>query len=101
MEEKISREDLAKIYQIEIQFFDDLEASGLLHPVVESNVRYLRFEDLQLFEQFTYWHYNMEVNIPGLEILHHFSQKLNALTQENRLLKKQAEHDFPQDFLEF
>ena len=41
MNDKISREELIKIYKIEIQFFDELEEYGLLNIITENNVKYL------------------------------------------------------------
>lgn len=86
MEDRISREELVKIYNIEVSFFDDLEETGLLHIVKENNVKYLLYEELSSFERFTNWHYDLEVNLPGLEMLHQLLQKMETLKAENRRL---------------
>ncbi len=86
MVERISREELVRLYNIEIDFFDSLEESGLLKTENENEIKYLRYEELPAFERFTTWHYDLEVNIPGLEMLHHLLEKVEELREENRKL---------------
>lgn len=86
MSERISREELVKIYKIEVTFFDELVNSGLLNIQTENEIRYLMYEDLPNFERFTNWHYDLEINLPGLEVIHEMLQKMNDLKQKNREL---------------
>jgi len=86
MSERISREELVKIYNIEVTFFDELVDSGLLHIQTENEIRYLMYEDLPNFERFTNWHYDLEINLPGLEVIHDMLQKMEDLKQRNREL---------------
>lgn len=86
MTERISREELVKIYNIEITFFDELVDSGLLNIQTENEIRYLMYEDLPSFERFANWHYDLEINLPGLEVIHEMLQKMNDLRQRNREL---------------
>ncbi|MGU3376008.1 chaperone modulator CbpM [Chryseobacterium sp. M5A1_1a] len=84
MSEKISREELVRIYNIEITFFDELVEFGLLNIQVEDNIHYLMYEDLPDLEKFTNWHYDLEINLPGLEVIHNMLKKLEALKRRNR-----------------
>lgn len=86
MNERISREELVKIYNIEITFFDELVDSGLLNIHTENEIRYLMYEDLPSFERFTNWHYDLEINLPGLEVIHDMLRKMEDLKQRNREL---------------
>ncbi|GEN76524.1 chaperone modulator CbpM [Chryseobacterium hagamense] len=86
MSERISREELVKIYNIEITFFDELVDSGLLNIHTENEVRYLMYEDLPNFERFTNWHYDLDINLPGLEVIHDMLKKMESLRQRNREL---------------
>ena len=86
MSEKISREELVKIYNVEITFFDSLEEAGLVSPVTENEIKYLLYDELPAFERFTNWYYDLEVNMPGLEIINHLLEKLEKLQEENRSL---------------
>ena len=93
MSERISREELVKIYNIEITFFDSLEEAGLLKTVTENEVKYLLYDELELFERFANWHYDLDVNLPGVEVIHHLLQKMERLTEENRRLLQRLTED--------
>ncbi|AZA77494.1 MerR family transcriptional regulator [Chryseobacterium sp. G0186] len=84
MSERISREELVRIYNIEITFFDELVDYGLLNIYVEDNIHYLMYEDLPDLEKFANWHYDLEINLPGLEVIHNMLKKLDALKRRNR-----------------
>ena len=99
MENKISREEIIKIYKVEVTFFDNLEASGLVQTIVENNTKYLLFEELSNFEKFANFHYDLEVNIPGLEVIHQLLQQINALQNEN--LQFQNRSSLPEYFEDF
>lgn len=84
MSERISREELVKIYNIEITFFDELVDVGLLNVETENETLYLLYEDLPVFERFTNWHYDLEINLPGLEVISNMLRKMEDLKQRNR-----------------
>lgn len=86
MSERISREELVQIYNIEITFFDELVDSGLLNIETDNEIRYLMYEDLTTFERFANWHYDLEINLPGLEVINSMLQKMKSLNQINREL---------------
>ncbi|MEG1589940.1 chaperone modulator CbpM [Chryseobacterium sp.] len=86
MSERISREELVQIYNIEITFFDELVDSGLLNIETDNEIRYLMYEDLPTFERFANWHYDLEINLPGLEVINTMLQKMKNLNQINREL---------------
>jgi hypothetical protein len=60
--------------------------SGLLNIQTENEIRYLMYEDLPMFERFTNWHYDLEINLPGLEVIHEMLKKMEDLRQRNREL---------------
>lgn len=86
MSERISREELVKIYNIEITFFDELVEVGLLNVETENEIRYLLYDDLPVFEKLTNWHYDLEINLPGLEVINEMLRKMEDLKQKNRNL---------------
>ena len=87
--ERISREDLVKIYNIEIHFFNELEECGLLKTQTENNIKYLLYEELPTLERFVNWHYDLEVNMPGLEVIHHLLEQIKELQiEKNRLMNR-------------
>ncbi|MBP0611458.1 MerR family transcriptional regulator [Chryseobacterium sp. cx-311] len=86
MSQRISREELVTLYNIEINFFDELEASGLLRTETVDEVKYLYYEQLPAFERFVNWHYDLEVNLPGLEIISRLLEQIERLQAEKRSL---------------
>lgn len=88
MQDKISREDVVKHYNIEIHFLDSLEEFGLLKTFEEDHIKYIYYEELPNLERFANWHYDLEVNMPGLEIIQNLLDKMENLLQENRNLSQ-------------
>lgn len=93
MSERISREELVKIYNIEITFFDSLEEAGLLKTETENNIKYVMFDELSTFEKFANWHYDLDVNIAGLEVINHLLNTIRKLQSD----RQKVFHDF-EDF---
>lgn len=79
MKERISKEDIIRLYNIEITFFNELESNGLIITEVINNTTYLHYDQLSNFERFTNWHYDLEVNMAGLEIIHRLLQQIEEL----------------------
>ncbi len=94
MSQRISREELVTLYNIEINFFDELEESGLLKTETEDEVKYLYYDDLPAFERFVNWHYDLEVNLPGLEVISHLLDQIETLQAEKRNLLYRKGHNF-------
>ena len=93
MTERISREELVRIYNVEITFFDSLEELGLLKTETENEVKCLLYDELEVFERFANWHYDLDVNLPGVEVIHHLLQKMEGLREENRRLINQLSNE--------
>lgn len=79
MTERISREDCIRYYKIEAVFFDELVSAGLLETFIEDGTIYLPYEKLDQFEKMVTWHYDLEINIPGLEVIHRLLEEIERL----------------------
>ncbi len=90
--DRISREELIALYQIEVEFFQELESCGLIQTQRENEITYLYYEDLSAFERLLNFHYDLEVNVPGLEVITHLLNQITALQSENRRLLKGGSH---------
>ena len=90
MNERISIEEIIRLYKIDYSFVDQLITSELLHPQTENSVRYIIYEELPHLERFVNWHYDLEVNLPGIEIIHKLLNQLEALKKENRNLLQRS-----------
>ena len=66
---KITYTECLQIYQVEETFLNQLESSGLIEIVIEEDDRYIEYDYLQEIEQFVRWHYELEINMEGIEAL--------------------------------
>ena len=88
MSDRISREELVRIYNIEITFFDALQESGLLKTETENDILYVSYDELHVFERLSNLYYDLEVNLPGLEIINYLHAKMEILKDENAKLRR-------------
>ncbi len=88
MSERISIEKIIQIYKIDNHFLNELISSELLHPETENSIQYIIYEELPHLERFTNWHYDLEINLPGIEIIHKLLNQMEDLRTENRRLSK-------------
>lgn len=86
MSDRISIEEIIRIYKVDYSFVDDLIDSELLHPQIDNSIRYIVHDELSDFERFINWHYDLDVNLQGIEIIHEMLKKLRHLQEENRNL---------------
>lgn len=86
MNERISLEEIIRLYKIDYTFLDQLIDSELLHPQTENSIRYIIYEEFPHLERFANWHYDLDVNLPGIEIIHKLLNQMEELRNENRRL---------------
>ena len=78
-EKKITFTECLQIYQVEETFLDELQSSGLIEIIIEEENRYIEYNYLEEIEQFVRWHYELEINMQGIEALHHMLQQVRNL----------------------
>ena len=81
-QKKITYTECLQIYQVEETFLDQLHSSGLIEIVIEEDDRYIEYDYLQEIEQFVRWHYELEINMEGIEALHHMLQQVQQLQDD-------------------
>lgn len=74
--------DICSSHQIEIQFIRDLSQHGLIELIREQEIEFIDEEQLLLLEQFASWHYELELNLQGIEVASHLLAKIEQLQQE-------------------
>ncbi len=86
-EKKITYRECLQIYQVEETFLDELQSSGLIQIVIEEDDRYIEYDYLEEIEQFVRWHYELEINMEGIEALHHMLQQVRNLQSDVEQLR--------------
>lgn len=87
--ERISIETFCTHYHTEITFIEALEDSGLIHVVERDAVRYIDFEELERLERYIHLHHELDVNVPGIEVIGVLLERIDAMQERLRILEKQ------------
>lgn len=87
MKDRLSRSEIVSIYKIDLHFFDELTAAGLLQVEAENDDYYISTDHLSRIERFANLHYDLEINIPGIEVIDRLLNQLKILKLENNMLK--------------
>jgi hypothetical protein len=89
-DEMIRIELICSSYNVESSFIDSLENAGLIQVNVIQDMRYLPVESISDLERMIRLHYDLEINLEGIETIIHLLNRISTLHQhlneiENRL----------------
>jgi hypothetical protein len=93
-EEWIPAEEFCSNYQIEYSFISTLFESGLIEVTTFEEKSFIPVGQLKDLETFTRLHYDLDINIEGIEAIAHLLKKVHDLQQEIVLLKNQVNQQF-------
>ncbi len=79
--------DVCTSHQIEVQFIRELSNNGLIEVITDQEIEFIDEEQLLLLEQFASWHYDLELNMQGIEVARHLLQKIDQLQREINSLR--------------
>ena len=85
--EYISIEECCSFYSIETSFVRDLGEHGLIELTRINESYNIDHDQLSLLEKYMHMHYDLEVNIEGIEVINHLLEKINKLQSEVRSLR--------------
>lgn len=77
--------------KIEQSFVQSLQEEGLLEITVVSDELYIKEEQLNELEQFRRWHYDLNINIEGIDALKHLINKVTKMQHEINHLKNKLQ----------
>ena len=75
-------EQICKHHNVEISFVDSLHEFGLIEVLVIENNQYLHNEQLKDLEKMMRFHYELNINLEGIDAIAHLLQQIEALQQE-------------------
>lgn len=81
----ISIEECCTHYKIETSFILSLHERGLLQFVDDG--RYIAHDDLGLLEKYINFHYNMDINLEGIEAIAHLLEKMEDMRRQMMQLR--------------
>jgi len=87
--ETISVSHLCAHYKTESQFFERLEAFGLIHLIHEEETPAIEVESIKEVERWIHLHYDLNINMEGLDAISHLLQRMKQLQSELIQVKSQ------------
>lgn len=84
---KISIEQCCVYYNIETSFVYKLDEYGLIELIRSDETVFITFEQLSDLEKYMHMHYELEINLEGLETIKHLLDQVHALQKEVNRLK--------------
>lgn len=79
--------DYSKSSAIALEFISLLSEEGLIEIQLVSGEEYLPLDQLPLIEKYARWHYEMEINLAGIDALQHLVAKIRRLQKEKNELE--------------
>src|SRR5690606_17999454 len=77
--------------QIEPDFVHSLEGAGLIHTMIIEGERFIDEEQLRELERYRNWHYEMDINIGGIDALRNMLSQFEQLQREVAQLKERLQ----------
>ena len=75
---------------VDPSFIVALEESGLLALTVIGDSKFIHQEQLMEMERFIHFHYDLEINIEGIDAIMHLLQRIKKMQYEIKELKEQV-----------
>lgn len=88
-EDVIRVDEFCLKYTIEETFVFSLEEYGLIELVEVDESKCIPLHQLQVIEKFSHLHYDLNINLDGIDAIRHLLQKIEILQGEIRQLKNQ------------
>ena len=90
--QKISVEQLCTSYSIETSFLQELHEHGLIELSWSGKEIFIDDEQISNVEKYMRMHYELEINIPGIEAITHLLHRMQHLQQEIKRLQGESDN---------
>jgi hypothetical protein len=74
-------------HHIELSFIQSLHESGLIEITIIEEDSFVHTDQLEQLEKIIRWHYEMDINIEGIETITHLLEQINSMQEEIAELK--------------
>ena len=89
--ELILLSEYCKNSRAELDFVLGLEREGLIEMEIRNNIKYLLLSQLEDMDLFTRLHYDLSINIEGIDVIHNLLSKMEEMEQELSVLRRQLD----------
>jgi chaperone modulatory protein CbpM len=87
---RISVEEYCTFYSIEASFVQQLNDYGLIEVGYTEKESFITYDQLPDLEKYTRMHYDLEINIPGIEAINHLLKRVQYLQREVKKLREET-----------
>lgn len=74
--------------ELDITFVQALTERGLIHVVVREERSYIASDQLARLEQLARMHFDLDINLEGIEAISHMLERVDRMQQEMRALQE-------------
>ncbi len=86
-EDLIPLQEIIKHHDVESTFIDSLLEFGLIKVTIVEETRYVFKEQISELEKMIRWHYELDINLEGIETICHLLQRVTSLQEELNAVK--------------
>ncbi len=86
-DELIPIKDFCIYHNIEYSFIDSLENSGLISVTSVKQSAFIPVDEMRKLEKFVRLHYDLDINLEGIETISYLLEKIEEMQQEILQLK--------------
>jgi chaperone modulatory protein CbpM len=86
-EELIPVNDFCMYHNIEYSFINSLESSGLISVMSVQQSAFIPVDEMPKLEKFVRLHYDLDINLEGIETINYLLEKIEAMQEEILKLK--------------
>jgi hypothetical protein len=83
--------DLCTFHHIDISFVQSLHTYGLIEITTVSETNYMHTDQLHLLEQYIRLHYELDINLAGIEAITYLLERIENMQHELRKLKNRLQ----------
>jgi len=91
LEDLIPTGELCTRYKVEQTFVSSLYESGLIEVVTVEETQYLHCDEISEFERLRRLHYDLDINVEGLEAIQHLIGQVKNLQKQNQRLRNRLD----------
>ncbi len=81
-EHLIPADEFCAHYNIELSFINTLQEYGLIEITTIEKNYFIDTNHLQKLEQYTRWHYDLDINLEGIEVIDHLLNRVRNMHDE-------------------
>ena len=86
-EELIAVDKFCTVHNVEIAFISTLKQSGLIDVITVDDDDFIKIDQLVQLEKMVRFHYDLDINLEGIETINYLLQRLTTMQEEITLLK--------------